>query len=67
MNGFNWKSGAPTEEGRFLVKGVAGSDPARIMTAQVRKVARGVVMFLQDIEKTVTQAELRDAFHTRCA
>jgi len=67
MSSYNWKSGAPSDEGRYLVKGVAGMDPARIFEAQVRRVARGVVLFLKDIDATVRESDMRGAFHVRSA
>lgn len=67
MYSLNWKAGAPTGEGRYLVKGVAGMDPARIFEAQVKRAARGLVLFLQDIEETVRESDMRSAFHVRAS
>ena len=67
MNTLNWKSGAPKDEGRYLVKGVAGMDPARIFEAQVRRVARGITLFLRDIDETVREKDMNNAFYVRTA
>jgi hypothetical protein len=59
----NWKNGTPTETGNYWVKGIAGVDPARIFSAQVRNAARGVVMFVADLDRVVRASDLRDGFH----